>query len=135
MTETKKNHKNKFLIFFSCVATAEKFWLIKRIVNLCAVVSVGLRILSDAVGTNHSSSKKKKTERFSHSLSHSKSQNERMRQAKTLEIFSGVQDVKFINLRLALHMAIIKLDVDKVNLKMESITQMNICTIRRCSFV
>ena len=60
MTETKKNHKNKFLIFFSCVATAEKFWLIKRIVNLCAVVSVGLRILSDAVGTNHSSSKKKK---------------------------------------------------------------------------
>ena len=79
--------------------------------------------------------KKKKTERFSHSLSHSKSQNERMRQAKTLEIFSGVQDVKFINLRLALHMAIIKLDVDKVNLKMESITQMNTCTIRRCSFV
>ena len=45
-----------------------------------------------------------------------------MRQAKTLEIFSGVQDVKFINLRLALHMAIIKLDVDKVNLKMVSIT-------------
>jgi hypothetical protein len=32
-----------------------------------------------------------------------------MSQAKTLEIFSGVQDVKFINLRVALHMAIIKL--------------------------
>ena len=59
-----------------------------------------------------------------------------MRQAKTLEIFSGVQDVKFINLRVALHVAIIKLDVDKVNLKMKLlyyIMQMNI--IRRCSFV
>ena len=61
MTETKKNHKNKFLIFFSCVATAEKFWLIKRIVNLCAVVSVGLRLLWFIIGRRrHKSQQLKK---------------------------------------------------------------------------